>query len=325
VNILSLCSGIAGLDLGVKLALPGARTICYVEQDDYCRRVLLARMSEGVLDPAPLWGDLSTFDGRTWRGSVDLVIGGWPCQDISNAGRREGIREGNRSGLWFEFVRVLREVRPRLFFGENVAALLGRGMEQVLGDLSALGLDAEWLTLGADDVGAPHRRKRVFLLAYARHDEPPAPGGDPATDAGPETRDAAQDGASPRGRSALAHGGGERREGDGEAGAAAEAVGRGSGAVVGDAPGEGRQEGETEGRLQRGLHPPPDLPLFPPGPADRDGWRAYLEAFPGSEPALCRGADGLSARVDRLRALGNACVPLQVAAALTLLLEQMND
>lgn len=97
---------------------------------------------------------------------VDLICGGFPCQDISNAGKRAGI-DGERSGLWSEFARVVGLVRPRVIVVENVAALLGRGVERVLGDLAALGYDAEWSTLRASDVGAPHRRERLFVVAHA--------------------------------------------------------------------------------------------------------------------------------------------------------------
>lgn len=93
MRVLSLFSGIGGLDLGVKLALPEARVVGYVEKDDYCRRVLTARMADGWLDEAPIHGDITSFDGTGWRGAVDLVCGGFPCQDISNAGKRAGIQD----------------------------------------------------------------------------------------------------------------------------------------------------------------------------------------------------------------------------------------
>ena len=155
MRVLSLFSGIGGLDLGLKLAVPEARVKAYVEKAAYCRQVLLARMADGCLDEAPIYEDIETFNASEWRGTIDLISGGFPCQDISAAGRREGIRKGNRSGLWLEFARVIREVEPRYVFVENVAALLGRGMGAVLGDLAALGLDAEWGVFSAADVGAP--------------------------------------------------------------------------------------------------------------------------------------------------------------------------
>ena len=97
---------------------------------------------------------------------VDIICGGFPCQDISVAGKGAGI-EGSRSGLWSEYARIISEVRPRYVIVENVAALLGRGLERVLGDLAALGFDAEWHCIPASAVGAPHRRDRVWIVAYA--------------------------------------------------------------------------------------------------------------------------------------------------------------
>ncbi len=166
-NILSLFSGCAGLDLGLGLAVSNARTVGWVERDVYACAVLAARMEEGRLDAAPIFTDVSRFDGRPWRGVVDLIAGGFPCQDISNAGKRAGI-EGERSGLWKEYARIIREVGPEYVFVENVSALLQRGLDVVLGDLAALGFDAEWGVFRASDVGASHQRARVFILAHSR-------------------------------------------------------------------------------------------------------------------------------------------------------------
>ena len=169
-NVLSLFSGYGGLDLGIGLAVPGARTVCFVEREAYAAAVLAARMAEGALASAPVWGDVCTFDGRPWRSVVDCVTGGFPCQDISLAGKGAGI-EGERSGLWKEYARIVGEVRPRFVFVENVAALASRGLDVVLADLAALGFDAEWGVFRASDMGAPHRRERLFILARRRVDD----------------------------------------------------------------------------------------------------------------------------------------------------------
>ncbi|MEI7706578.1 MAG: DNA cytosine methyltransferase, partial [Deltaproteobacteria bacterium] len=161
---ISLFSGGGGLDLGLERA-GIARTVCRVEHEAYAAAVLAARSRDGALDDAPVWSDVSTFDGKPWRGVVDLVAGGFPCQDISSAGKGAGIIEGARSGLWREFARIIREVEPRYVFVENVSALIVRGLDVVLGDLASLGFDAEWGVFRASDVGAPHRRERVFILA----------------------------------------------------------------------------------------------------------------------------------------------------------------
>ena len=145
--------------------LLGHRPVCAVEIDDYCRRVLRARQADGWL-PAEMeiHDDVTTFDGKAWQGRVDLVAGGFPCQDLSLAGKGAGL-DGKRSGLWFEMLRVIREVEPRYVYVENVPAITGRGMDRVLGSLAEAGWDAEWLCLPASAVGAAHRRDRWWCLA----------------------------------------------------------------------------------------------------------------------------------------------------------------
>ncbi len=166
IDYVSLCSGGGSLDLGIKLALPSARCRLYVEIEAACCEILVSRMQDGSLDSAPLWSDLKTFDARPWRGLVDMVVGGFPCQDISTAGRGEGIQEGNRSGLWFDFERVIRDMGPRYVFVENVPAITLRGLDTVLGGLAELGYSACWQMLSASSVGASHQRKRFWLLAH---------------------------------------------------------------------------------------------------------------------------------------------------------------
>ena len=165
MNELALFAGAGGGILGGKLL--GWRTVCAVEIAAYARDVLLARQRDGCLEEFPIWDDICTFDGRPWRGHVDVISGGFPCQDISCAGKGAGLA-GARSGLWYEYVRLIREVEPRYVFVENVGALLVRGLDAVLGAFAELGFDAEWGTLRASDVGAPHRRERVFILAWRR-------------------------------------------------------------------------------------------------------------------------------------------------------------
>jgi len=160
---LALFAGAGGGILGGKLL--GWRTVCAVEYEPYPGCVLVARQNDGTLAPFPIWDDVRTFDGRPWRGGVDVVSGGFPCQDISCAGKGAGL-DGARSGLWVEMARIIREVRPRYVFVENSPMLTSRGLGVVLGDLAALGFDAEWGVLGADDVGAPHIRKRIWVAGH---------------------------------------------------------------------------------------------------------------------------------------------------------------
>lgn len=145
--------------------LLGWTPVCAVELDPFCRGVLLARQRDGILPRFPIWDDVRTFDGKPWRGHVDVISGGFPCQDISSAGKRAGIT-GERSGLWREFARIICEVGPAHVIVENSPHLTLRGLDVVLGDLAALGFDARWDVLGAHHIGAPHQRDRIWILAF---------------------------------------------------------------------------------------------------------------------------------------------------------------
>ena len=153
----SLFAGIGGFDLGFERA--GIETLWQVEIEDYCRKVL-----EKNFPDAKRYTEIRECGAHNLT-RVDIISGGFPCQDISNAGKRVGI-EGDRSGLWSEMLRIVCELRPRYVVVENVAALLGRGMDRVLGDLAESGYDAEWDSLRASDFGAPHKRERIFIIAY---------------------------------------------------------------------------------------------------------------------------------------------------------------
>ena len=159
---MALFSGIGGGILGGKLL--GWRTVCAVEQDPYCISVLLQRQNEGFLSPFPIWDDVCTFDGKPWRGVVDVVSGGFPCTDISVAGKGAGIK-GKQSGLWSEMARIIGEVQPRFAFIENSPMLVTRGLDTVLCDLAAMGFDAKWGCISAAEVGANHKRNRIWIVA----------------------------------------------------------------------------------------------------------------------------------------------------------------
>ena len=162
---LALFAGAGGGILGGHLL--GWRTVCAVEYNAYARSVLLARQNDGTLAPFPIWDDVRTFDGKPWRGLVDVVSGGFPCQDISPIGLRAGI-DGEQSGLWGDMARIISEVLPRYVLVENSSHLVGNGLARVLSDLAKLGFDAQWGVIGADDVGADHERKRLFLVANSQ-------------------------------------------------------------------------------------------------------------------------------------------------------------
>lgn len=162
---LALFAGAGGGILASHLL--GWRTVCAVEIDDYARSVLLARQNDGILRPFPVWDDITTFDGKPWRGVVDVVSGGFPCVDISIARAmwgRDGIA-GSKSGLWFEYLRIIDEVQPRFVWGENSPELKAQGLAVIVRSLAERGYVCRWATFGASDFGLPHARKRLWFLA----------------------------------------------------------------------------------------------------------------------------------------------------------------
>ncbi len=166
VNELALFAGAGGGILAGKLL--GWNTVCAVERDAYAAQILAQRQNDGILAPFPIWSDVSSFDGKPWSGCVDVVSGGFPCQDISIAGKGCGL-DGERSGLWREMARIIGEVQPRFAFIENSPMLVSRGLDVVLGDLASLGFDARWGVLSAAAVGAPHKRERIWIVAHTNN------------------------------------------------------------------------------------------------------------------------------------------------------------
>jgi len=162
---LDICAG-SGIGSAAFEAIGFARTVCYVERDPYCQRLLQCRMQSGDLLPAPIWDDLRNFDGRPWRGCVDFVFGGIPCQPYSVAGKRGGAAD--ERDLWPDFRRIVREVCPRIVLLENVAGFLvhGGGLQRLCREFALDGWDVEWAVVSAADAGAPHLRKRVWITAY---------------------------------------------------------------------------------------------------------------------------------------------------------------
>ncbi len=159
---LDLFSGIGGLSLALE---PWVRTVAYCENDRYAQSVLFSRMADGELALAPIWDDVRTLYGGMLP-RIDVITGGFPCQDISVAGNGKGLG-GERSILFFEIARLTREIRPRFVFLENVAAVAFRGLDRITAEFSAIGYDCRWDMLRACDVGAPHQRERWWLLAHA--------------------------------------------------------------------------------------------------------------------------------------------------------------
>ena len=303
MNELALFAGAGGGLLASHLL--GWSTVCAVEIEQYPREVLMQRQRDGMLDQFPIWDDVRTFDGRPWRGLVDVVSGGFPCQDISVAGRGDGLA-GERSGLWFEYQRIVEEVRPAFVFAENSPALRTRGLGTIVKGLAELGYDTRWGVLGAWHLGAPHKRDRLWVLA---------------TDADSERRRSEQVTGAERENQAIARDDGSqelvayanrerelqpqgceqeqwRRAGDGceeMADTTSQRQPR---------QGTSRNASSSEASCER--------------EAAQSGHGGVGELW-RTEPAVGRVAHGVASRVDRLKAIGNGQVPAVAAAAFEIL------
>ena len=164
VTHISLCAGYGGIDLGLKRAIPNLRTIAFSEIEAFACANLVAKMEAGLLDPAPIWTDLKTFPWSEFRDRVDILSGGYPCQPFSAAGKRLGTEDPRH--LWPFIANGIVAMRPRMCFFENVEGHISLGLSTVISDLEELGYKVSWGIFSASEVGAPHQRKRVFILAY---------------------------------------------------------------------------------------------------------------------------------------------------------------
>ena len=342
MNGLSLFSGVGGIELGLQKAAE-VKTICYVEKDPYATAILVQRMQEGKLPNAPIWDDVTTFNGFPFRGKVDVIYGGFPCQDISQAGKGEGIKKTTRSGLWFEFSRIIGEVRPKLVFIENVSILANRGLDIVLSGLAEAGYDARWTDLRASDVGAPHQRERLFILAYSKlcgcvH--------------GQDEKQSAEDGEFAQchaiTESKVAYskrigcGGWSAQSGE-QGRSLEEDIGHDRNGVRSEVAGCDRNQRVRVGKEEvaysndsrsRGDKQPSQLRsdrIKQPstdtrGTNKKEGFKGWesdpADQDPKIESYVGRVADGIPNRVDRIKCLGNAVVPQQAAEAWRILTKE---
>jgi DNA (cytosine-5)-methyltransferase 1 len=331
LNGLALCAGVGGLELGLKLALGEQyRTVCYVEREAYAAATLVARMGKAALDQAPIWDDLTAFDGKPWHDRVDCISAGFPCQPFSVAGSKRGTED--ERWLWPDIARIIGEVGPGLVFLENVSGILSHsgGFGQVLGDVATLGFNAEWGMFSAASVGAPHRRERVFILAYP-YQRPETNQRQQQERQGDSTghgRDLAKPilarwpkariGCDIHARNELEKRGGELADTSQPLHDRAWEAGQSRGAespntslsIMGNAPLESGREPHQNDWGEKCQNTSRKRLVWPPGP--NGDWRAVP---PSLEPAVCRVANGPASRVDRLRALGNGVVPLVAAHA----------
>lgn len=311
LHTLNLCSGYDGLGLALDIATGGnARAVCHVEIEIPAAAILADAMGKGLLPEAPIWSDLRTFDALPWRGVVDIVVAGYPCQPFSVAGKRGG--ESDPRHLWPEVARIVEECQPAFGFFENVSGHLVLGFDRVAEDLERLGYRVAAGVFTASEVGASHQRERLFILAHRESKRL-------------EGRSYGRPGLEPCGVGLLSAGSGQPMGYPCECGQCGESR-RGAGPEPenGHFGGVEHSAGARRETTRRGEHddergePRPRCPLFPPGPSDQR-WGRIIERWPDLAPAvessLCRVADGRPARVDQLRMLGNGVVPLQGAYA----------
>ena len=300
ITHLSLCSGYEGIGLGLRRVLPNLREIAYVEREGFAVANLVAKMEAGELDAAPVFTDVKTFPYRKFRGCVDILSGGFPCQPFSNAGKREGIEDPRH--LFPHIANGIRECQPRIVFLENVEGIISSKtsdgesvLQYVLGELEGMGYRATAGIFSASEVGAPHQRKRVFILGYTnsercererlRRDEE-KPEGSLSGRASEELAYRINEGSQRR-----IHGGQDtQRQGvNGHSGC-------GSASLYQGWPSRPREE--------------------------QHEWEAPRTA---TQSELGRATNGSSNRVDRLRLLGNGVVPATAAKAFVTLLKRLNS
>jgi len=301
MNELALFAGSGGGILGGHLL--GWRTVAAVEIEDYPRRVLLQRQADGFLPRFPVWDDICTFDGHPWRGKVDVISGGFPCQDISAAGKGDGL-DGERSGLWTHMARVVSEVRPPFVFVENSPMLTTRGGTRVIADLTQMGYDTKWTVMGAADVGAPHQRDRMWIVARQReflsHPQHHRNGrGKQQQESPTQAFRPLANPSSFGGKAGLADTQGRQERNS--------AVLDHSGDDLANPTYSGDVWREWELGFAQQEHNSTGSPI--------DGSRQWWSV----EPAVGRVAHGVAHRVDRLKAIGNGQVPLCAASAWRLL------
>jgi DNA (cytosine-5)-methyltransferase 1 len=288
VNELALFAGAGGGILGGHLL--GWRTVCAVEWEAYPASVLVARQNDKILPPFPIWDDVQTFDGKPWRGIVDVVSGGFPCQDISSAGTGGGIT-GSRSSMWKHMARIIGEVQPRYCFVENSPMLTSRGLGTVLGDLAEMGFDAEWGVLSAADVGANHQRQRIWIVAHS---------------------------SSKRGEWFTTIQADRCNRSINWKNNASNAEESTSLAEISDVANSTSIRQQGQGKHEQSIDSAKNF----------QGQTNYAESigkpeFWATEPNVGRVANGVAARVDRLTAIGNGQVPLCAATAWRLLNERL--
>ena len=282
LTMLDTFAGIGGFSYAATKLVGGYRTTQFIEIDPFCQKILKKHFPF-----TPIHDDIRTFTAIPRQ--YDVICGGFPCQDISVAGGREGITKKSRSGLFYELMRVIRLVRPKFVIMENVAAILNNGLDIVLGELSEAGYDAERSIISASSLGAAHRRSRWWCVAYTNDygsSSSSISGFNDQTDSGSQERSQ------------------ETCESSGSSKSSNSRIVRSSEGNVTDSNSEGLQR-KILSKMESGIWSAKHTRRLDPN------WRSYV-----SKPILPRGSYGLSNRVDRTKALGNSIVPAVAAIPL---------
>lgn len=304
IHGLDLFSGIGGISQALA---PWVRTVTYCERERYAQGVLLSRMSKGQIDSAPIWDDVTTLTHELLP-RIDIISGGFPCQDLSVAGHGRGL-EGSRSGLFFEIVRLARDLRPRFLFLENVPAIRTRGLHSVVQELTKIGFDCRWTMLSASEVGAKHKRERWFLLANSN-----------------SPRQVQNPPQSAQWNNQIESFGSSETLGHPQCSRFSKGANESGNCHDWEASVDSGDSSETPTALA-------DTKCFRSEGCKHEGWSRLEEGlFEGSgetgftpdfwsvEPGMGRVVDGVSNRSHRIKCLGNGVVPLQVRTAFQMLL-----
>ena len=269
MNGLDLFAGSSMFSVALKRIIPGYRTLCYVEKAPYRQAILISRIKDGHLDDASIWDDIQTFDPNPFTGMVDIITAGFPCQPYSVAGKNKG--EADRRNLWPDTFRCILGIRPRYVLLENVPNLLNHEYaRKIYSDLARFGYDKEWDVVPAAFSGASHLRKRLWILGNPKINAPGEL---------PERTEAQKPGPL------------------------------GDGRDVADSQRPRKQQSKRSQREKRRRIENGGIPVIPPGPHEIEAWRRILELDPSLEPAICRMADGLAFRLERLETIGDGIVP----------------
>ena len=351
VNHLSLCSGYEGIGLALSRVLPTCRTIAHVEIESFACANLVAKMEEGKLDPCPIWTNIKTFDGEPFRGLVDILSGGFPCQPFSTAGMREGDEDPRHL---FPYIKnAIQAIQPRIVFLENVEGILSAKLkgdkwadpagtpvlQHVLRELERVGYHATAGVFSAAEVGAPHQRKRVFILAHSRREHREVSsewelsteqitGGDGETRRAWPARpgEPQQEWEEPRVvADANSNESAPIRGDNGEVPQVSTEQGQEHCAVVSGGEGEerGHMAHSDPDRLQE--CPLPDEQGAKDYKVDGQSGRQTESQLGGATDGSASGLDPTANRVDRLRLLGNGVVPDTAEVAFRTLYKELMD